>query len=73
MQFTNISAMGDLDVIGVGIVLAGETFEADGELAERLLDQPDLYEPDPTDPAVIAHREAEAAAVVNLTKTEEVG
>ena len=43
MKFKNVSPLGDLDIPGVGIVPAGHTFEASGDLAESFLKQPENY------------------------------
>lgn len=44
MHFKNISPLGDLEVVGVGLVAAGDEFEATGDLAESLLKQSESFE-----------------------------
>ena len=44
MRFKNVSPLGDLDVVGVGQVGAGDEFVATGDLAESLLKQPENFE-----------------------------
>ena len=44
-KLRNINPLGDMDVVGVGSVKAGETFEVSAELAKELLEQVGNYEP----------------------------
>lgn len=44
MQFRNISPAGDLDVVGVGHVPHGGTFDVVGDAAQSFLDQSDIFE-----------------------------
>jgi len=43
-KLRNINPLGDVDIVGVGPVKAGEEFEVSDDLAERLLEQPSNYE-----------------------------
>lgn len=39
MELRNTSPLGDLEIVGVGLVEAGATFEAPDEIAKSLLEQ----------------------------------
>ncbi len=43
MKFTNISSLGDLFIPGLGVVVAGQTVEVEGSLAEQFSAQPDNW------------------------------
>lgn len=44
MRFKNVSPLGDLTIDGIGHVGAGEEFNATGDLAKSLQDQPVNFE-----------------------------
>jgi hypothetical protein len=59
MRWRNVSPLGDLDVVGVGLIKFGDEFDAPDELTFGLGNQPDNFEPldavsAPADPEEIA-------------------